>query len=128
VAVGADGTIDVAQYNGGVVYRYSGSGAPLGVFASPGGLTDFIRFDATGNLYAGSTSISRMSPGGVSTFVASAASGQFEGIAFDATGNLYVGNDAAFIIEKFSASGADLGPFAARSREGRHRCLDAGII
>ena len=50
---------------------------------------------------------------GASTFVASAAAGRFEGIAFDADGNLYVGNDAAFVIEKFSSSGADLGPFVS---------------
>src|SRR5688572_23955268 len=55
VRVVSDGTIYVAAYGDGPnrgVYRYSPSGAALGLFASPSGISgDFIAFDATGNLY-----------------------------------------------------------------------------
>src|SRR5882724_6203598 len=52
VQVGPDGTIYVADYFGGKIYRYSASGTDLGLFAStPLVQTDFMAFDAGGNLY-----------------------------------------------------------------------------
>lgn len=58
VAIAGDGTIYVAHYDAGKVHRFSSSGADLGVFVTystcPNGCgTDFIKFDAAGNLYVG---------------------------------------------------------------------------
>ena len=120
VQVGPDGTIYVADYFGGKIFRYSASGTDLGLFAStPLVQTDFMAFDAGGNLYVTGVTdsllevVRRVSPTGadLGDFVAG-FSGP-EGIAFDAEGNLYVASFNSDIIQKYSALGADLGPFAA---------------
>jgi len=120
VQVGPDGTIYVADYFGGKIFRYSASGTDLGLFAStPLVQTDFMAFDAGGNLYVTGVTdsllevVRRVSPTGadLGDFVAG-FSGP-EGIAFDAKGNLYVASFNSDIIQKYSALGADLGPFAA---------------
>src|SRR5438094_704679 len=94
VQVGPDGTIYVADYFSGKVYRYSASGTDLGLFAStPLVQADFMAFDAGGNLYVTDAFfgvVRRISPTGVDLgdFVAGFFSPA--GIAFDAQGNLYV--------------------------------------
>jgi len=120
VQVGPDGTIYVADYFGGKIFRYSASGTDLGLFAStPLVQTDFMAFDAGGNLYVTGVTdsllevVRRVSPTGadLGDFV-TGFSGP-SGIAFDAAGNLYVASFNSDIIQKYSALGADLGPFAA---------------
>jgi len=129
VAIAADGTIYVAHYDAGQVHRFSSSGADLGVFVtysncSPNGCgTDFIKFDAAGNLYIGDFQpighVRRISPTGVDLgdFVVSTITerGGVEGVGFDRGGNLYVSNynnTGTCILEKFSPTGNDLGQFA----------------
>src|SRR5882672_10201860 len=117
VQVGPDGTIYVADYFGGKIFRYSASGTDLGLFAStPLVQADFMAFDARGNLYVTDASLGvvhRISPTGVDLgdFVDGFSSPA--GIAFDAEGNLYVASVTSSIIEKYSPSGADLGTFAS---------------
>ncbi len=117
VRVGPDGTIYVADYFGGKVYRYSASGTDLGLFAStPLVQADFMAFDAGGNLYVTDAFfgvVRRISPTGVDLgdFVAGFFSPA--GIAFDAAGNLYVASFTSDIVEKYSPSGADLGTFVS---------------
>src|SRR5262249_25635624 len=78
--------------------------------------TDFIKFDAAGNLYVGDFQpvgrVRLISPTGVDlgNFITPSL---VEGLAFDARGDLYVGNFLHFVIEKFSPTGSDLGMFAA---------------
>jgi len=116
VRVGPDGTIYVADYFGGKIYRYSASGTDLGLFAStPLMQADFMAFDAGGNLYVTDAFLGvvrRISPTGENgDFVDGFSSPS--GIAFDAEGNLYVASFNSDIIQKYSALGADLGPFAS---------------
>jgi sugar lactone lactonase YvrE len=118
IRVGTDGTIYVADYFGGKVYRYSASGTDLGLFASTSPVqADFMAFDAGGNLYVTDSileAVHRVSPTGVvdlMDFVAGFPGPA--GIAFDATGNLYVASFNSNIIQKYSASGTDLGTFAS---------------
>jgi DNA-binding beta-propeller fold protein YncE len=73
-------------------------------------------FGAGGSLYVtdfSSGAVRSISPIGVDlgNFVTGFSGA--EGIAFDATGNVYLANDPRNIVEKYSASGADLGVFAA---------------
>jgi hypothetical protein len=121
VAIGSDGTIYVAHYNAGAIHHYSSAGGDLGVFASYAGCatgcgTDFIKFDAAGNLYVGDFQplgrVRLISPAGVDQGDFVTLEG-VEGLAFDSLGNLYVGNFLHFIIKRFSPSGTDLGTFAA---------------
>ena len=69
VQVGTDGTIYVADYFGGQVYRYSASGTDLGQFALTSTVqADFMTFDAGGNLYVTDSILEvvrRVSPTGV---------------------------------------------------------------
>jgi trimeric autotransporter adhesin len=120
VAIGSDGTIYVAHYDAGSVHHYSPDGADLGIFASYAGCatgcgTDFIKFDAAGNLYVGDFQpvgrVRVISPTGVDLGNFITVDG-VEGLAFDTQGNLYVGNFLHFIIKKFSPSGTDLGTLA----------------
>src|SRR5262245_43264060 len=120
VAVRSDGVIYVAHYDAGKIHIYSGPGDDLGIFASYAGCdtgcgTDFIKFDAHGNLYVGDFQpvgrIRLISPTGEDrgNFILDTG---VEGMAFDASGNLYVSNSSTGIIERFSPVGADLGAFA----------------
>ena len=117
VQVGPDGTIYVADYFSGKVYRYSASGTDLGLFAStPLVQADFMAFDAGGNLYVTDAFfgvVRRISPTGVDLgdFVAGFFSPA--GIAFDAKGNLYVASFTSDIVERYSPLGADLGTFVS---------------
>jgi sugar lactone lactonase YvrE len=129
VAIGSDGSIYVAHYASGKIHRYSASGEDLGVFASYESVcgsrcgTDFIKFDADGNLYVGdfepnfvlSGLVRVFSPLGedLGNFLSNLEFGWPEGLAFDADGNLYVGNFLTFSIKKFSPSAEDLGTFAS---------------
>jgi hypothetical protein len=72
-----------------------------------------LAFDVAGNLYAatGSSVINKFTPAGVRSVFAATTSDPF-GLAFDSSGNLYASLQSIDIIEKFSASGIDLGPFA----------------
>ena len=119
IRVSADGTIYVADYFGGKVDRYSADGTPLGQFVATSlTATDFIAFDASGNLYVTGTDfvievVRRFSPTGAALgdFVPEFAGAA--GIAFDSTGNLYVSSFINNTVEKFSPSGTDLGTFAS---------------
>ena len=124
VQVSPDGTIYVADYFGGKIYRYSASGTadPVPFASTPLVQADFMAFDAGGNLYVTGVTVTdsllepvvhRVSPTGadLGDFV-TGFSGP-EGIAFDAEGNLYVASFNSDIIQKYSALGADLGPFAS---------------
>ena len=127
VAIATDGTIYVAHYDAGRIHHYSAAGTDLGVFASYAGCatgcgTDFIKFDAHGNLYVADFQpfgrVRRISPTGsdLGNVVTTNIPGGVEGLGFDARGNLYVsnfGNTGDCVLEKFSPSGDDLGPFAA---------------
>jgi len=129
VAIAGDGSIYVAHYDAGKVHRFSSSGADLGVFVTystcrNGCGTDFIKFDAAGNLYVGDFQpigrVRLISPAGVDLgdFVVSMITerGGVEGIGFDQSGNLYVSNynnTSTCIVEKFSPTGEHLGQFAA---------------
>jgi tripartite motif-containing protein 71 len=141
IAIGADGSIYVAHYNRGKIHRYSASGDDLGIFAlyecEPGCGTDFIKFDAGGNLYVGDFQpassgnrynglIRLFSPAGedLGNFVANMGEGWPEGMAFDANGNLYVGNFQHFAIETFSPSGVLHGTFAIVGDPGSAYGLD----
>jgi DNA-binding beta-propeller fold protein YncE len=77
--------------------------------------TDFIKFDAAGNLYVGDFQpvgrVRLISPEGVDLGDFIATDGA-EGLAFDATGNLYVSSYITGTIRVFSPSGAALGAFA----------------
>jgi sugar lactone lactonase YvrE len=126
VAIGGDGTIYVAHYDAGRIHHYSATGDDLGIFVAYGECangcgTDFIKFDADGNLYVGDFQpvgrIRLISPTGVDlgNFVTVAG---VEGLAFDSSGNLYVSNNLTGIIQKYSPSGADLGPFASPATYG----------
>jgi len=118
IQVGTDGTIYVADYFGGKVYRYSANGTDLGLFASlpfPA-QAEFMAFDAGGNLYVTDSlleAVHRISPTGedLGDFVADVPGAA--GIAFDADGNLYVASFNSGIIEKYSSSGTDLGIFVS---------------
>ena len=117
VLLAGDGSLYVADYFGANVYRYSASGAPLGLFVSTGlQRVDFMAFDAAGNLYVTDWAtgvVRRISPTGVDlgNFITGVSG--VEGIAFDASGTLYAANRLTNTIEKYSASGADLGTFAS---------------
>ena len=119
VQVGTDGTIYVGDYLTGKVYRYSATGADLGLFASTAlSLADFMAFDAGGNLYVTDSSrevVGRVSPTGVDLGDFVAGFPGTAGIAFDADGNLYVASFNNNIVEKYSPSGTDLGTFASMS-------------
>jgi streptogramin lyase len=127
VAVATDGTIYVAHYDAGRIHHYSASGVDLGIFASYAGCdtgcgTDFIKFGTTGDLYVADVQpigrVRLISTAGVDLgdFVNTNVDRGVEGLGFDASGNLYVSNfnnAGSCILEKFSPSGDDLGPFAA---------------
>ena len=98
----------------------------LGVFASYAGCatgcgTDFIKFDAAGNLYVEDFQpvgrVRLISPAGedLGNFI---TANVVEGLAFDTQGNLYVGNFLHFVIEKFSPTGSDIGTFATLADPG----------
>ena len=99
VAVGGDGSIFVADYFGGSVYRYSSTGTSLGLFSDPGlARADFIEFNAAGDLFISDFMdgvVRRISPTGIDlgNFVSGLAGSDYggpEGLGFDADGNLYV--------------------------------------
>jgi sugar lactone lactonase YvrE len=126
VAIGTDGTIYVAHYDAGAIHRYSPEGVDLGIFASYAGCatgcgTDFIKFDAAGNLYVSDFQpvgrVRLISPTGVDlgNFV---TPNTVEGLAFDTHGDLYVGNFLHFVVEEFSPTGTDLETFAALADPG----------
>jgi len=121
VAIGDDDTIYVAHYDAGRIHHYSAFGDDLGLFVTYGGCengcgTDFIKFDSSGNLYVGDFQpigrIRLISADGVDlgNFVTNIPG--VEGIAFDASGNLYASNAKPLIVERYSLTGVDLGPFA----------------
>ena len=120
IAIGSDGTIYVAHYDAGAIHHYSSAGADLGIFATYAGCatgcgTDFIKFDAAGNLYVGDFQpvgrVRLISPTGVDlgNFI---TLDQVEGLAFDALGNLYASSSSTGAIRKYSPTGTDLGVFA----------------
>src|SRR6267142_6285171 len=122
VQVGPDGTIYVADYFGGKIFRYSASGTDLGLFAStPLVQTDFMAFDGGGNLYVTGVTdplfevVRRVSPTGVDLGDFVAGFPGTAGIAFDADGNLYVASYNNNIVEKYSPSGTDHTTFASLS-------------
>src|SRR5215831_4016258 len=103
VAIGGDGSVYVAHYDAGKIHRYSTSGDDLGVFVSYAGCdngcgTDFIKFDAAGNLYVSDFQpigrVRLISSAGVDRgdFVTSGVLQGVEGLGFDVSGNLYVSN------------------------------------
>ena len=122
IRVSADGTIVyVADYFGGKVDLYdSASGAFLRQFVATAlTATDFIAFDASGNLYVTGTDfvievVRRFSPTGVALEDLAPGFTGATGMAFDADGNLYVSSSINNIVEKFSPpSGTDQGTFAS---------------
>src|SRR5262245_42775002 len=106
----ADGTIYVADFFNGRVYRYSASGADLGLFASTTlARIDFMAFDAGGNLYVADPLLEvvrRLSPTGEEDLddFATGFPGP-AGIAFDAQGNAYIASFNSGFVEKYSPSG-----------------------
>ena len=99
VAIGGDGSVYVAHYDAGKIHRYSTSGDDLGVFVSYAGCdngcgTDFIKFDAAGNLYVSDFQpigrVRLISSAGVDRgdFVTSGVLQGVEGLGFDVSGNL----------------------------------------
>jgi streptogramin lyase len=126
VAIASDGTIYVAHYDAGRIHRYAATGDDLGVFATYGGCatgcgTDFIKFDAVGNLYVGDFQpvgrVRLISPTGLDLGDFITAAG-VEGLAFDFRGGLYVSNYLTGVVERYSPSGDDLGSFAAPATYG----------
>ena len=118
VQVGTDGTIYVADYVNGTVYRYSAMGTDPTPFSSSLALPDFMAIDAGGNLYIADSLLEvvrRVSPTGVDLEDFVAGFPGTAGIAFDADGNLYVASFNNNIVEKYSPSGADLGRFVSMS-------------
>ena len=113
VQVGADGTIFVADYDGGNVYFYSASGAYLGVFPSGGLRADFMAFDAAGNLYVTDSILGDVRqfpangtapPNGTDPRVVVSGFSGLAGIAFDANGDLYVASFTNRVIATRAAS------------------------
>src|SRR5258706_602335 len=97
VAIGDDRSIYVAHYDAGKIHRFSATGADLGIFASYAGCdtgcgTDFIKFDADGNLFVADLQplgrVRLISPEGtdLGNFVTTNIPGGVEGLGFDARG------------------------------------------
>ncbi|HEY2799795.1 MAG TPA: NHL repeat-containing protein [Chthoniobacterales bacterium] len=105
------GNLYVANFAGSTVEKFTpgGVGTIFAFVTRPTGLV----FDATGNLYVSSfgNTIERFAPNGTSLgFFAQSGLNNPEGLAFDSLGNLYAANNGSGAVEKFSPSGADLGP------------------
>lgn len=116
LAFDSAGNLYVANGNGNNIRKFSSTGTDLGVFASSGGQSPYgLAFDSTGNLYVANNGpgggIVKITPGGVGSPFANIGATPI-GLAFDSAGNLYATYNQLNTIEKFSATGTDLGVFA----------------
>jgi DNA-binding beta-propeller fold protein YncE len=122
VAFDSSGNLYAANRYSNSIEKISPTGIDLGLFVANAGLNSpfGIAFDNGGNLYAANgdgNSVKKFGPTGTDLGIfATAGVDKPRGIAFDASGNLYVSNVTSdFVngyVEKFSATGADLGRFA----------------
>ena len=93
---------------GGLVSRYSATGALAGQWADPNGLVGGIAVDATGNVYvsdAATTRVDVLHPDGtlIESFPTGLAPGHEGSIGVDGAGDIYVYNDAAQDVRVFGS-------------------------
>jgi sugar lactone lactonase YvrE len=105
---------------GSSVYKFSPTGADLGVFASGLDAPQDLGFDSQGNLYVVSYNlgdqIHKFSPSGADLgTIGLGGLGLPWGLAIDSSDNLYVSDEIGNSIHKYSSTGTDLGVFASLS-------------
>jgi len=122
IVTGSDGTIFVADYFGSAIYRYSATGASLGLWVDiPASRSDFLAMDSAGDVYSGSFregAVRRISSSGedLGNFVSGFPpypSGSITGIAFDSNGHFYVANEYENQVHRFDSDGTSLGVFVS---------------
>lgn len=108
----------VANEGDNTIEKFTTNGVPS-LFATNtvfGAAPFGLAFDSATNLYVAYpniyTNMVKFSATGSYLFTFAPAAGYIQGIAFDSAGNLYAANASGNTIEKFSATGADLGTFA----------------
>jgi len=130
LAFDAGGNLFVANVSGNMISRFTPDGVGT-VFADASAGLDHpvdLVFDKAGNLYVsngfgGPThtgSVLKFSPDGVVSVFADSGFRIAFGLAMDHAGNIYVSNFASSIVEKFSATGVDLGVFASAGVHSPH--------
>jgi sugar lactone lactonase YvrE len=122
IAIGADGTVYVSDYEGGYVFRLGPDGSLLtiaGTLAGPAGLA----VDRSGNLYVAEEQghrVRRVDSGGTLTTIAGNGEASFSGdggpatsaslrnplgLAFDGTGALYIGDEDNATVRRVDLKG-----------------------
>jgi DNA-binding beta-propeller fold protein YncE len=108
VSIRAD-IVYVANWNNSTIDRFdSGTGANLGILASPQGPRG-IALDQAGNIFVVSypdQKIMKYTPGGVASVFADIYFSHGEGLAFDSAGNLYMADYVANTITRFAPDGS----------------------
>lgn len=122
----------VANAGNNTIERFSAAGGDLGTFATNpvyGAAPFGLAFDSDADLYVAypnlNTNMVKFSASGTYLFNFGWPELSFgQGIAFDSAENLYVADAANDIIERFSAAGTDLGPFASGLSQPRGIAFD----
>ena len=123
LAFDSAGNLYAANQSNNTIEKFTPGGVGS-VFASTGlSGPSGLAFDSAGNLYVtnftGAGWIEKFTPGGVGSLFASTASPAI-GLAFDDAGSLYAAYQNANTIERFSATGTDLGAFASSGLNAPH--------